>query len=508
MVYKGNWTYDTTYSRGDIVSHRKRTYVCSRTHVSSLIMAPYQEDIYWIYIDPLEMTLLPNLLQINDTEGTINDETTQNDDFLNDSPPNDEEQMNDDIMITMEQSYEVFTQKRLKRKLEKLEADVREFESKKKRHMLSTNSLRERILLLDINLASKSVLLKKHDNLFTMTESDKHKTTTWLKTICDIPFGVLKPLQTGNADNITDNVEFFKNLQNTLDQAVYGHQDVKREISQFVAKMISNPNGKGQVLAICGDKGTGKTKLIKSGLAKALGLPFFQINFGGLSDSNVLTGHDLTYVGSKPGKLVDILSRAGCMNPIIYLDEIDKVSENKKREIFGILTHLLDPEQNHDFHDNYLAEVKLDLSKIFFVISFNHIEHVDTIARDRMKIIHVDSPTPQDRHFICKRFIIPELCAEVGFGFEGSSAFPDNLEITIDDELIKYILQFKIDKSPGLRQARHAFETLLNHINLQYILKDKSIANCIKDKSFAITKELVDRVLFEKPNQDLPPFYL
>ena len=146
----------------------------------------------------------------------------------------------------------------------------------------------------------------------------------------------------------------MENAKQILDNAVYGMEDAKMQILQMVGQWISNPNSLGSAIAVKGPPGTGKTTLIKEGVSKILNRPFAFLALGGATDASFLEGHSYTYEGSTWGKIVDILIKCKCMNPLIYFDELDKISETPKgEEIAGILTHLTDTTQNDKFHDKY-----------------------------------------------------------------------------------------------------------------------------------------------------------
>jgi ATP-dependent Lon protease len=378
--------------------------------------------------------------------------------------------------------------KHYKRKLREIEQDL-ENHKKRKTGDEDIKELRDKLMLLDIDLETKSYIVDKYDITEKMTGSDHSKNMAWLKTVANIPYGKYKQLGVNAEDSSEKLEEFFKNVKNKLDKSILGLENVKQEILEFVARKITNPLGKGHVLALCGVKGVGKTKIIKS-LADALDLPFYQINFGGLNDVSILTGHSETYVGSKPGKLVEILSNAQYMNPIVYLDELDKMSSTKSREINGILTHMLDEEQNNKFQDNYLSNVNINLSKVFFVIAFNDITKVDEIVSDRMTIIYVNSPSLEEKVKICQEKMIPEIVESVHF--------KDNYIIRMDKEMVEYVIFNKISKEEGVRQLKKTIEKIMYKLNYDILINnlEKLKIEKFEDKNIVIiTKKYIDNIL-------------
>ena len=192
---------------------------------------------------------------------------------------------------------------------------------------------------------------------------------------------------------LEERAEYLKEVKKTLDSAVYGHKDAKLQLQRIFAQWI-NGDSKGAVLGFEGPPGTGKTSLAKNGLSKCLidkegnPRPFAFLPIGGSVNGSTLVGHNFTYVGSTWGRIVDILMSTKCMNPIIFIDEVDKVSATEHgREIISILTHLTDSTQNDEFEDKYFSGIKLDLSKALIVFSFNDVSLIDPILRDRITII-------------------------------------------------------------------------------------------------------------------------
>lgn len=248
-------------------------------------------------------------------------------------------------------------------------------------------------------------------------------------------------------------------------------------------------------LFVLGDFTVTHNTRICNALSSILNLPFHQISLGGLTDPHILLGHSETYVGSKAGRIVQILQQSKCMNPIIYFDECDKIgSTDKNIEMNGVLTHILDEEQNKQFTDNYLENIKLDLSKVLFILSFNDITKLDPIVRNRMKIIKVQNPSVNDKINIVKNMIIPEYIKNL--------YIYNKYNVLINDSIIKYIINEKTIKEAGLRNIKKNIETILNKINTYIILKDCK-DNKIIGKDFIYSKldiEIIDNNIIINKN--------
>ena len=379
----------------------------------------------------------------------------------------------------------------LMEKIYNTERDIRELDSN------DNFDVRQRLLLLDIDISLKASILAKLDQPAGIFGGDQNKITSWVNNLTRIPFGVYKNIQTNLKDPL-ERSRYLEMSKQCLDDVSYGNINAKEQILEYIAKYISMDNCKGNVIALKGAAGTGKTSLIRRGLSKVLERPFYCINFGGLTDPTLLVGHSSTYVGSKYGRLVDILIKSKCMNPIIYLDEIDKISgltSNSSTEIFGVLTHLLDEEQNQEFLDNYFDGVKIDMSKVLFVLSFNEIENIDKIVRDRIKVIEVNEPSIDDKVKIARDYLLPEILSEFKLG----------MSINFSDKVLKKIISKKVE--PGVRGLKKNLETIIEKINLKLIVGDTmELSYDIKlgqesCEVFEVTENLVECLLKGSVNE-------
>ena len=270
---------------------------------------------------------------------------------------------------------------------------------------------------------------------------------TWLDTVLELPFG------TTTTDR-TDVVEARK----VLDADHHGLDDVKDRIVEYLAVRarraergleVVGGRGSGAVLALVGPPGVGKTSLGES-VARALGRKFVRVALGGVRDEAEIRGHRRTYVGALPGRIVRAITEAGSMNPVVLLDEIDKVGSDYRGDPAAALLEVLDPAQNHTFRDHYL-EVELDLSDVVFLATANVADTIPAALLDRMELITLDGYTEDDKVAIARQHLVPRQLSRAALSED---------EVTISDEALRLIAA-EFTREAGVRQLERALTRVL-----------------------------------------------
>ena len=324
------------------------------------------------------------------------------------------------------------------------------------------------LLESDIPVPFKAAALKKINILNYMDpgSGEYYKIKQWVDTFMRIPFGKRNTLPFQISDGRDKCADFMEEAKKTLDECVYGLNDAKMQIMQFIGQWIANPNAVAPPIAIKGPPGTGKTTLIKEGISKILNRPFAFLALGGATDSSFLEGHSYTYEGSSWGKVVDILLQSKTMNPVIYFDELDKISDTPKgEEITGILTHLTDTTQNSQFHDKYFSNIDFDLSKVLFIFSYNDEKKVNPILKDRMYRIHTKGYETKEKLIIARDHLIPKIEKNINF---------EDGQILIPDDTLSFIINEFTEKEKGVRNLKRCLEILYTKINLYTLMKKDS----------------------------------
>ena len=279
--------------------------------------------------------------------------------------------------------------------------------------------------------------------------------------------------------NIEKN-KYLEKVDKILENAIYGHNESKREIKRLVAQWMGGKM-EGIVLGFHGPPGVGKTCFAKKGIAKCLfdsegnSRPFCIFQLGGATDGSILEGHSYTYVGAKCGRLVEFLQETKCMNPIIYFDELDKISETEKgKEIIDILIHLTDKSQNKDLHDKYFSGIELDFSKCIIIFSYNDASKVNRILRDRITEIKINPLKKNEKVIITNKYTLKEINDELNFN------------CYLSNELIEYIVDTYTFEA-GIRKLNEKLYEIFREINLRNLENSNIIIK--------INKDLIDEIL-------------
>lgn len=291
----------------------------------------------------------------------------------------------------------------------------------------------------------------------------------------------------GHDKHRADKQRFLGNARARLDASIYGQKDAKDQIIRIIAQWV-NGNQDGYCLGFEGSPGLGKTSLAKYGISQALEdangkqRPFGFIALGGSANGSILEGHSYTYVGSTWGRIVDILMQSRCMNPIIFIDELDKISATENgRELIGILTHLTDRTQNNEFMDKYFAGVKLDLSKVLFIFSYNDYSLLDPILADRIHRVQFENYTVDDKVKISRDYLIPRITNEINMSWP----------ISLDNSTIQYIINGYTYEA-GVRKLKEKYYDIFRELNVREI---SGVLATPSNNDLNMTPELVDNIL-------------
>ena len=277
----------------------------------------------------------------------------------------------------------------------------------------------DKINSLDISDKSRTKLLNevKKYSYTSETNPDASVIRNYLDTVINLPWK-------SYSKDVTD----LRKIRKTLDDSHYGLEEVKQRILEFIAIKKQSSNLNSPIICLVGPPGTGKTTL-GSSIANALNREFFKISVGGLSDSTELTGHRRTYLGSSPGVIMQGIKKCGTANPVILIDEVDKMVKDYQGDPASVLLDILDPKQNQNFVDFYIEE-PFDLSKVLFILTANDLNNIPSMLRDRLEVIDVSSYTQEEKMDIAKKYLLPNIFEE--YNMKKIKLTDDALKLIID----------------------------------------------------------------------------
>lgn len=355
------------------------------------------------------------------------------------------------------------------------------------------------ILTMKLPKEVQANILAKYNSLQSLDQSSNEyfKMRAWLDKVVSIPFGTYKDIPVRLEDGSDKCGDFMRGAKKCLDDSVYGQEDSKLQVMQFISSKIANPESRGLCLLLTGPPGVGKTSLIKNGISKALGWPFQFISLGGDSDASTYTGHQLVYESSHCGKIVNSLVASKSMSTVLMFDEVDKISQTPKgEEVMNLLIHLTDPVQNADFEDKYLAGVPIDLSKVMFVFSANDINKIDRVLLDRMMVINLKGYDLKQKTVIAEQYLLPVALKEV------------NLveKVAISKEILTMVIEEYAKEEEGVRELKRCIEQMTQKINMLRMYNSPELPFYIKDFTlpFIVKKEHVKLFLKKKEKDEVP----
>ena len=367
----------------------------------------------------------------------------------------------------------------------------------------ASNNLMFRILTMKLPEETQSMVLAKYNSLQSLDPSsgEYFKMRGWLEKLTSLPLGIYKEIPAKISDGQELCGEFMNRASKCLNEAIYGQDEAKMQILQFIATKIANPTARGLSLLLAGPPGIGKTSLIKNGIAKALNWPFQFISLGGDSDASTYTGHQLVYESSHCGKIVNSLIAAKSMSMVLMFDEVDKISATPKgEEVQNLLIHLTDSVQNADFEDKYLSGVPLDLSKVMFAFSGNDLAKIDRVLLDRMMVVNLQGYTAKEKLAIAENFIVPQALKEVNL----------DEKVNISKEVLQHVIETYAKDESGVRELKRSIEQITQKVNMLRIFNTKDLPFHIPNfhLPFVVKKEHVEMFLKKKvTNESITHLY-
>ena len=269
----------------------------------------------------------------------------------------------------------------------------------------------------------------------------------------------------------TDTVLNMKKVKTELDSKHFGLDKVKERIMEYVAVLkLTGTERRSPILCLVGPPGVGKTTLVES-IANAMQRNFVRITLGGVRDEAEIRGHRRTYIGAMPGRFIHALRRAKCMNPIILLDEIDKMASDFRGDPASAMLEVLDPEQNHDFTDHFM-EVGLDLSRVLFIATANSESEIPEALRDRLEIVRLPGYYPHEKLQIASKYLLPRICERTGVKLKE--------QVSFDDDTVNAVMR-GWTREAGVRELERTLESVVRH-RAKEIVMGKKFKPEIKDK--------------------------
>lgn len=350
----------------------------------------------------------------------------------------------------------------------------------------SQDDIKKQILELNTTIENKSVIMKNFLSIQRLdsTSTEYYKAQSYIDQSIMIPWNTFYDLRKHigldiSNDTLTYHVQnkllikkFIESIKSEFDKHIYGLENVKNEILNYICKFITNPYSQRNNIALYGPAGVCKTKFITV-LSSVLNIPLRIISLGGMKDSSYLLGHSKTYQDSKCGIITQSIIDSQILNPIIYFDELDKVSSSEHgQDIYAVLSNITDPVINKTFKDRYFSNLVIDLSKVFYVFTFNDISKVDKVLLDRLNVINVNTPTKREKLTILRDYCLIDIVKNIGF----------QCDINLEDRCYNKIIDYTdllIDNTvtSGIRESTRVLEKILLEINKEILFETFKITD-------------------------------
>lgn len=363
-----------------------------------------------------------------------------------------------------------------------------EIEKVIKKRLDNEENIKEKILELNTSIENKTVIMKHYQSIKKLdyNTGEYYKNQLFIDQTLTIPWNKFYNIRNfigiktkiSEKDEHKYNVEnkiliknFIKKIKEEFNDEIFGMNNVKNEIINYVCKFITNPYSQNNNIALYGSAGVCKTKFVKI-LSKILGLKMKVISLGGMKDSSYLLGHHFTYQESQCGIITQSIIESQIMNPILYFDELDKVSNSEHgQDIYSVLANITDSTVNSNFKDHYFSHLSIDLSKVFYIFTFNDISKINKILLDRLNVIYIENPSKEDKITILKSYCLNEIIENIRLG----DFSPKRIDVNFTDSCYTKIIEYTdknidLKVSSGIRECVRILEKILLEINKELLL--------------------------------------